>query len=196
PQTARDLLRDATTLGVAALHFVLTEKSDPNYAASTLWTTGEWRRHLLAGAAQAFDTHLPQVTWGLPLADALALLPSAIALPAAKRITLDNYEAISPLAALLPTDSTEAGSASEWPAESPGPAGDRSEPGLTPIPNQSPMRVVPLLLLAFGPERGWGVKDRALLRAQDFTHAHLGSRPLRLETAVVAALAIAKAKCR
>jgi len=40
PQTARDILRDATTLGVAAIHFVTTERSDANYAASTLWTSG------------------------------------------------------------------------------------------------------------------------------------------------------------
>ncbi|MCU0794192.1 MAG: 16S rRNA (uracil(1498)-N(3))-methyltransferase, partial [Opitutaceae bacterium] len=31
PQTARDLLRDATTLGVSCIHFVRTERSDPNY---------------------------------------------------------------------------------------------------------------------------------------------------------------------
>src|SRR5687767_15086536 len=32
PQTARDILRDATTLGVAAIHFVRTDRSDPSYA--------------------------------------------------------------------------------------------------------------------------------------------------------------------
>ena len=92
PQTARDILRDATTLGVAALHFVATERSDANYAASTLWTSGEWRRHCLAGAAQAFATRIPAVTSGQSLAAALAILPAG-----GSRLALDNYEATAPL---------------------------------------------------------------------------------------------------
>jgi len=87
PQTARDILRDATTLGIAALHFVTTEKGDPNYADSALWTRGEWRRHLIAGAAQAFCTRLPEVTHGRTLADTITALP-----PAGTRLALDNYE--------------------------------------------------------------------------------------------------------
>ena len=155
PQTARDLLRDTTTLSLAALHFVLTEKSDPSYAASTLWTTGEWRRHLVAGAAQAFDSRLPEVTWGRPLAAVLAVFTPSATSPPAARLALDNYEAASPLAALLPAN------------------------------------VAQPLLLALGPERGWGTTDRALLRAQGFTLAHIGPRPLRVETAALAALAVA-----
>jgi RsmE family RNA methyltransferase len=92
PQTARDVLRDATTLGVAALHFAMTEKTDPGYAQSRLWSTGEWRRHLIAGAEQAFDPRLPTVSWGRPLAEAVASLP-----PGDVRLALDNYEAPLPL---------------------------------------------------------------------------------------------------
>jgi len=92
PQTARDILRDATTLGVAALHFVACEKSDPGYARSTLWSTGEWRRHVLAGAEQAFDTRVPGVFHGGTLAGTLAQLPDSAA-----RLALDNYEAEIPL---------------------------------------------------------------------------------------------------
>jgi 16S rRNA (uracil1498-N3)-methyltransferase len=94
PQTARDILRDATTLGVAALHFVTTEKGEPNYARSTLWSSGEWRRQLVAGAEQAFATRLPAVSHGHPLAAGVATLP-----PGATRLALDNYESPSPLAA-------------------------------------------------------------------------------------------------
>ncbi len=50
------------------------------------------------------------------------------------------------------------------------------------------------LVLAFGPERGWSPAERDALRAGGFALAHLGPRVLRLETAVVAALAIAKAR--
>lgn len=92
PQTARDILRDATTLGVGTLHFVRTEKGDANYAQSALWTAGEWRRYALAGAEQAFATRLPAITPGQSLADAVAALPAG-----SIRVALDNYEATSPL---------------------------------------------------------------------------------------------------
>jgi 16S rRNA (uracil1498-N3)-methyltransferase len=88
PQTARDILREATTLGVAAIHFVRTAKGEPSYAQSTLWTSGEWRRHLITGAEQAFDTRIPNVTWTNTLT---ALLPTLDA--ESTRIALDNYEA-------------------------------------------------------------------------------------------------------
>ncbi len=88
PQTARDILRDATTLGVAAIHFVATEKSEASYAQSTLWSSGEWRRHAIAGAEQAFDTRVPEISHGRALAELLPALPSAAA-----RLALDNYEA-------------------------------------------------------------------------------------------------------
>lgn len=91
PQTARDILRDATTVGVSRIDFVTTERADANYAASRLWTTGEWRRHLLTGAAQACDPHLPAVTWHHSLATALAARA-----PATPAVALDLYEAEGP----------------------------------------------------------------------------------------------------
>jgi RsmE family RNA methyltransferase len=87
PQTARDILRDATTLGVTGIHFVRTGKSDSSYAQSTLWTSGEWRRHLIIGAEQAFDTRIPDVTFDRSLPDALASLATA-----STRVAFDNYE--------------------------------------------------------------------------------------------------------
>lgn len=151
PQTARDILRDATTLGVSAIHFVATEKSEPSYAQSTLWRDGEWRRHVLAGAAQAFATQIPDVTATHTLADALAL-PS----PTATHLALDNYEAARALRVCHPLDDKP-------------------------------------LVLALGPERGWGARDREQLRTAGFELVHLGPRVLRLETAVIAALTLAKA---
>jgi 16S rRNA (uracil1498-N3)-methyltransferase len=106
PQTARDILRDATSLGVAALHFVTTEKGDPNYARSTLWSSGEWRRHLVIGAEQAFCTRLPEVSHGRPLAEIIADLPAfagatlAASEKNSTRLALDNYESPSPLSAV------------------------------------------------------------------------------------------------
>jgi len=151
PQTARDILRDATTLGVTAMHFVVTEKGERNYARSSLWTTDEWRRQLLTGAAQAFDTQIPEVMPGRTLADTLAALPTDI-----RRIALDNYEAATPLGKI------------------------RIAPDMQ-------------VALALGPERGWSAGDRAVLRSHHFELVHLGSRVLRCETAVVAALTLVKA---
>jgi RsmE family RNA methyltransferase len=114
PQTARDILRDATTLGVAALHFALTEKGDRNYASSTLWRSGEWRRHLVAGAEQAFDTRLPHVTHGRPLAEIVATLP-----PADTRLAVDNYESPAPLSTIekvVPSVTLALGSERGWSA--------------------------------------------------------------------------------
>ena len=159
PQTARKILQEATALGVTAMHFVATEKSEASYARSTLWSAGEWRRHLIAGAEQAFDTRLPQITWSRSLAEIVAALP-----PTATRLALDHYEAASPLSSCHLTDDNQTGSP---PANA---------------------------MLAFGPERGWSARDRALLRANGFSLVHLGTRVLRTETAVVAAVAIVKAR--
>jgi 16S rRNA (uracil1498-N3)-methyltransferase len=152
PQTARDILRDATTLGAAALHFVRTERAEPSYAQSTLWTSGEWQRHLIAGAEQAFDTRIPEVTWGRGLAEALPTLPAATC-----RIALDNYASTLSLSAAPLTHDVHP-------------------------------------VLAIGSERGWTTRERELLREHGFVLAHLGSRVLRTETAVIATLAIVRSR--
>jgi 16S rRNA (uracil1498-N3)-methyltransferase len=151
PQTARDILRDATTLGVGALHFVRTEKGDPNYQRSQLWSSGEWRRHVIAGAEQAFHTWIPAVTHTQTLPEALATLPAECG-----RLALDNYEATARLHASLPASGNS-------------------------------------IALAVGGERGWSASDRAVLRAHGFTLVHLGTRVLRTETAVTAALTLVRA---
>ncbi|HLP07675.1 MAG TPA: RsmE family RNA methyltransferase [Opitutaceae bacterium] len=93
PQTARKILQECTALGVGALHFVATGRADPNYAQSTLWSSGEWREHLVDGAQQAFCTRLPEVTSGQSLATTLDAIPAS-----ALRLALDNYEAGAGLA--------------------------------------------------------------------------------------------------
>ncbi len=151
PQTARKILREATAVGVAAMHFVATDRGDPAYGRSTLWTDGEWERHLVAGAEQAFCTHLPVVTHGQPLAAVVGSLPAAC------RLACDNYEAPQPLSQATPPPGTPC-------------------------------------VLAFGAERGWSAAERTLLRDHGFACVHLGSRVLRVETAVIAALAVLKAR--
>ena len=93
PQTARKILGEAAALGVASIRFFPSEKGEPGYASSTLWSSGEWRRHLVDGAAQAFDTRLPDVFHDGGLAESLARLPAGC-----PGIALDNYEATRRLA--------------------------------------------------------------------------------------------------
>lgn len=98
PQTARKILNEVAALGAAELCFFATDKGEPSYAASTLWTTGEFRRHLLAGAAQAFCTRIPACSVAGSL-DA-ALTDTSRTTFAGSRVALDNYEATEPLAAI------------------------------------------------------------------------------------------------
>ncbi len=93
PQTARDILREATALGVGAIHFFRPEKGESGYARSTLWSSGEWRRHVLAGAEQAFDPRIPAVSHDRTLAELVAADAAG-----ATRLALDNYESPGPLA--------------------------------------------------------------------------------------------------
>ena len=157
PQTARDILRDATSLGVAAMHFVVTDKGERNYANSTLWTSDEWQRHRVTGTEQAFDTRLPEVTRGRTILEVIGTLPAD-----SVRLALDPYEAQATLSTAV-----------------------RGGPDL-----EAASRAV---ALAFGPERGWSYAERAALRGAGFALVHLGPRVLRLETAVVAAVALVKA---
>ena len=107
------------------------------------------------GAAQAFDTRIPEVTWTHTLASALASLPAS-----SLRLALDNYEATTALRADILNPKSQ---------------------------------ILNGIVLALGPERGWGPVDREALRTAGFTLAHLGTRVLRVETAVIAALAITRA---
>ena len=99
PQTARKILNEAASLGVSEMRFIATERGEPSYAQSALWTSGEYRRHLVAGAAQAFCTRIPRVTFGESLAETLGAL--AAAQPDAPRVALDNYESPDSLSAHL-----------------------------------------------------------------------------------------------
>jgi 16S rRNA (uracil1498-N3)-methyltransferase len=103
PQTARDILRDVTTLGVASIHFICCDRGEPSYSSSNLWKSEEWRKCVINGATQAFCTLLPTVTPNEMLPDAIASLPRN-----ASRIALDNYEASVSLAGFSPTSADSA----------------------------------------------------------------------------------------
>jgi 16S rRNA (uracil1498-N3)-methyltransferase len=103
PQTARDVLRETATFGVAALHFFNAEKGEPSYAQSTLWKTDEWRQRLREGAAQAFATGVPEVARHDSLREAVEKIAEAAPKNSA-RLALDLYEAGAPLSQLSPAD--------------------------------------------------------------------------------------------
>jgi len=148
PQTNRKILQEATSLGVRSMRFATTERGEPSYADSKLWTTGEWERHVVAGVEQAFDTRVPDVAFGMGLEEALQFVGSN----AVARLALDNYEATTHLGQVA--------------------------------------RGTDAFALAIGSERGWTNAERELLRKSGYTLVHLGDRPLRTETAVVAAISV------
>jgi 16S rRNA (uracil1498-N3)-methyltransferase len=94
PQTMKRVLHEATTLGVARIVVCATGRSDPAYSRSQLWTEGGWHGLLVQGAEQAFCTRLPQVDIVADLAAAVAILATGD-----RRLALDPYESVGPLAA-------------------------------------------------------------------------------------------------
>lgn len=166
PHTAKRILFEAASMGVQAIHFCETERGEPSYAQSSLWTTDQWKECLWLGTEQSFGTHLPNVSMHADLQSALTHLElqDQAERPAARdgttsmgtvaRIALDNYEATAPLGEALPLHANRAS-------------------------------------LAFGPERGWSACERETFRKNGWTLAHLGSHVLRAETACTAAVAAA-----
>ncbi len=88
PQTAKKVLHDLASLGVARIIFFESAKGDPGYLTSSLWKDGEWREHVLKGTEQACSTLVPEVTRVGSLTAALALVESS-----AWKLALDPYEA-------------------------------------------------------------------------------------------------------
>jgi len=103
PQTARDLLREAATFGISALHFFNAEKGERSYAHSTLWKSDEWKQRLREGTAQAFATQVPEVAHNASLKDAIDKI-SLVAPQNAIRLALDVYEGSAVLSELAPLD--------------------------------------------------------------------------------------------
>lgn len=92
PHTAKRILFEAASLGVASLHFFESERSEPFYAQSSLWKTQEWRDRVRLGAEQAFTTHLLDVAMHADLQSAITALHGADV-----HVALDNYEACGSL---------------------------------------------------------------------------------------------------
>ena len=155
PHTAKRILFEAASLGVARVQFFEAERGEPSYASSRLWQDNAWRERLWRGAEQSFGTHLPEVVMYPDLQTALSEL---FEMPI--RVALDNYEAGRSLGESLPQD---------------GQIGQDAK----------------ACALALGAERGWSPNERDCLRQNGWQIVHLGEPVLRVETAVVSAVAIA-----
>ena len=91
PQTVRKILLQATTLGVGAIHFFASSKSEQGYLKSKMYRAEQIRPYLIEGAQQAFCTLLPKVVIHDNFQDCLEANGKN------PGISLDNYEAVSSL---------------------------------------------------------------------------------------------------
>ncbi|PXA03727.1 16S rRNA methyltransferase [Coraliomargarita sinensis] len=103
PHTAKRILFEAASMGVQALYFFESERGEPSYAKSSLWTSDEWKERLRLGTEQSFGTHVPGVSIGPDLQTALSHLGTDAA-----RVALDNYEAGAPMDQSIPDDAKSA----------------------------------------------------------------------------------------
>lgn len=60
PICMKRILREATSLGVRAIHVIGADTAERSYRSSHLWTKGEYREYLIHGAVQAVSTLLPE----------------------------------------------------------------------------------------------------------------------------------------
>ena len=86
PVNIQRTIRDLCTLGVRALHFVVSEKSEKSYANSKAYDFSRIRNYLVEGAEQAFNPYLPEVYIHNSLVDSLPMFNDY------QKIAFDNYE--------------------------------------------------------------------------------------------------------
>jgi RsmE family RNA methyltransferase len=93
PVSARRMLREATSMGVAAVWVCGTDRGEPSYLSSRLWRERTYEKALREGAEQAFVTIIPEVRLFPSVAETIAAARGT-----ANRLALDNYEATETLA--------------------------------------------------------------------------------------------------
>jgi 16S rRNA U1498 N3-methylase RsmE len=167
PIQLRRLLRDLSSLGIAAVDLIGTDLGDKNYRNTNLLSDGGARAALIEGAAQSRDTTIPDLALWPRLEDWLGERPWE------RSAGQGGFRegGLRPLVFLAAADNVR--------------------------PEGSLARLSPLrrkLVLAVGPERGWSDRERELLEKGGFLRLSLGERALRTETACVAAAVLALEK--
>jgi RsmE family RNA methyltransferase len=76
PLVTGRLIKDLTSLGLRALHFVRAGLSEKSYMSGSLWKRHEYRRHLLEGLQQSGNTLAPEIRLHERLDACLACFPA------------------------------------------------------------------------------------------------------------------------
>jgi RsmE family RNA methyltransferase len=174
PIQIRRLLRDLSNLGLEAVDLIGTELGEKSYRDTKLLVDGGAQAALVEGAVQARDTRIPALSVYSDLKEWLTSLP---------------WEKTS--------DAQSAEQRQAWSVFSVVP----KSPILIALDNIRPEGSLALLsalgqsmVLAVGCERGWSDKEREELEKAGFLRLSMGCRPLRTETACVAAVVLALEK--
>ena len=159
-------IEKAVELGCSRIVPVLAERTEKHLAQAAAKRVERWRRLALEAAKQSRRSDLPEI--GEPTRLAAILAPEV---PASS----PQQPAAKPLRILL--SETE-----------------EDQPLLRILQQSASEAAAPSgVLLAVGPEGGWTGGEIALFMRADWHSASLGPRILRVETAVIAALAIVNA---
>lgn len=100
PIQAGRILKDLTSLGLAAVWFCLTELGEKSYAESSFFKDRQFDEHLVEGAEQCGNPRLPEVRTFWSLGRALDALDEAPAVSGAKRLCLHPDPSLPSLSAL------------------------------------------------------------------------------------------------
>jgi 16S rRNA (uracil1498-N3)-methyltransferase len=160
-------------LGAGRIVPVLAERTEKHLAQTAGKRVERWRRIALEAAKQSRRSELPEIADPARLPEILAIgeqpgragEAAGQAATAPLRILLSEVEEDQPLLRILERENRE---------------------------NES-RGTARALLLAIGPEGGWTAGELALFKDAGWHSASLGPRILRVETAAIAALAVANA---
>ena len=157
-------IEKAVELGCGRIVPVLAERTEKHLAQAAVKRAERWRRLTLEAAKQSRRTDLPEIGEPTPLAEILA---SRDSLP---------QGAITPRPLRILLSELE-----------------ENQPLLRILQQQAVDPERGEITLAVGPEGGWTAAEIDLFRRAGWISASLGPRILRVETAVIAALAVVNA---
>ena len=176
-----EVVRDAVMLGVAAVHPIVTRRSETTVAAVIRGSRlDRWRRVALASVKQSRRAMLPEIRIPLGLEDFLAEPPASLRLMLVEPPSLPGPG--EPLRRLGPSSPSE-------PAPQPG----RPEQLWSEVESIGALRREPVpadAAVLVGPEGGWTEEERTLAVERSVRLVTLGPRTLRADAVPVAAISV------
>ena len=164
-------IEKAVELGCGRIVPVLAERTEKHLAQTAQKRAERWRRLALEAAKQSRRSDLPEIGEPARLSEILALDGTA---SRHQDSFPEGITAAGPLHILL--SETE-----------------EDQPLLRILQRNASQAEVGGIMLAVGPEGGWTAAEVALFKRTGWHSASLGPRILRVETAVIAALAVVNA---